>query len=207
MKLLHIAAAILLLGGCTTQPPSDESVAGGEPADVSLTAADSAAAVERGAAVATAVAQGLAQRLQAQLKQAGAAGAVDFCSTAALALTDSLAADEQERVTVKRTSTRIRNPRNEPDSLERRALAWFDSVHAATGEIPQSFVQAAATEVRFYRPLVIAPFCVQCHGPREQLDAQVTRILDERYPADRATGYQAGDLRGVIRVSLERSSD
>lgn len=173
--------------------------------ELGLAAEDSARAVDEGGAIAGAVAAGLVQRLQAELATAGAAGAVDFCARTALALTDSLVAEQPAGTAVRRTSTRIRNPANAPDGLESVALAWFDSVRAATGAIPQSLVQyAGPDEVRFYRPLVVQPFCTQCHGPADELAPGVQAILDERYPDDRATGYHEGDLRGVIRVSLPR---
>ncbi|HSJ07397.1 MAG TPA: DUF3365 domain-containing protein [Longimicrobiales bacterium] len=170
-----------------------------------LAAEDSAYAVEQGGAIAGAIATGLVQRLQAELATGGAAGAVDFCARTALTLTDSLVADQPAGTAVRRTSTRIRNPSNAPDDLESVALAWFDSVHAATGAIPQSLVQdAGPEEVRFYRPLVVQPFCTQCHGPVDELAPGVQAILEQRYPDDHATGYRDGDLRGVIRVSLPR---
>lgn len=205
-----LTLAVALLAACAEQPQpqsQEEARAPAEPGPAALTSADSAAALERGGAVATAVAQGLAQRLQARLKEAGAVGAVDFCSRTALALTDSLLADQPAGVAVRRTSSRIRNPRNTPDALEQAALAWFDSVRTATGTLPPAYVQAAsADEVRFYRPLMIAAFCTECHGNAEQIDPGVRQILAERYPADAATGYQTGDMRGVIRVSLPRAS-
>jgi hypothetical protein len=34
------------------------------------------------------------------------------------------------------------------------------------------------------------------------MDPGVRRVLSERYPEDLATGYEAGDFRGVVRVSI-----
>jgi hypothetical protein len=202
MRVRSAFLALLLLGACGRQPDADGSASAPPPP---LGPEESARAAAEGGAIAGAIAQGLAQRLQAELERAGAAGAVDFCAREALALTDSLVGTT-EATAVRRTSTRIRNPRNAPDALERVALAWFDSVHAATGELPPSYVQAAGEdEVRFYRPLTIAPFCTSCHGTPDAIQPEVRRMLDERYPGDRATDYEAGDLRGVIRVSLPRA--
>ena len=202
----HVLIALLLLGGCA-EPARDAPAAergGLEPAVP--TAADSARAIEEGGAVATAVAQGLAQRLQARLRADGAAGAVDFCARTALALTDSLLAAHPQASAVRRTASRIRNPQNAPDEHERAALAWFDSVRAATGALPAAHVQAVgADEIRFYRPLVIAAFCTECHGAPGLMDPEVVRIIAARYPVDQATGYREGDMRGVIRVSLPRT--
>jgi hypothetical protein len=170
-----------------------------------LTAADSALASEQGGAIATTVAQGLAQQLQARIAEDGAPGAVDFCARTALALTDSLTA-AFPGVTVKRTTMRLRNPHNVPDDLEMSALLWFDSIQDAGQELPPALVQVVGPrEVRFYRPLVIAPFCTECHGSRAAMDPEVRRLISERYPDDQAFDYQPGDLRGVIRVSLPRA--
>lgn len=206
MKATPAIVLVVLAAACGEAPKSsDEAPAPSVVAAPILTAADSAAAVQQGSAIAGSVAQGLAQRLQAELKEKGAYGAVDFCSKTALVLTDSLVATQPAGVSIKRTSNRIRNPLNRPDTLEAEALAWFDSVHAATGKIPQAYVQAVSTdEVRFYKPLVIAPFCTQCHGGAGQIEPRVQKILNERYPEDRAVGYKPGDLRGVIRVSMPR---
>lgn len=204
MKVLAIAA-LLTLAACRAQPP--ESDASKKTEVTPLSAADSAAAMRQGGDIATAVAQGLVQRLQAELKQEGAADAVDFCSKTALALTDSLLLDQPAGVKVKRTSARVRNPRNRADSAELAALAWFDSMRVANGQLPPAHLQVvSAEEVRFYRPLMVAPFCTQCHGTRDSLAPDVQRILQQRYPDDQATGYQAGDFRGVIRVSLPRTN-
>jgi hypothetical protein len=204
MRAWYALAGLLLASGCSEQSEPRAAAAARDVAE--LTAADSARVLAEGGAIATTVAQGLAQRLQAELATAGAAGAVDFCARTALALTDSLVAATAAHE-VKRTSSRIRNPRNTPDDYERMALAWFDSVRTTTGVLPAAHVQLAGEdELRFYRPLLIAPFCTQCHGAPEQLDPEVRRILAERYPADQATGYVEGDMRGVIRVSLPQAS-
>jgi hypothetical protein len=200
MKRAGIVLALAIVAGCARTAPEIE-----ETTPMVLSAADTAAALEQGGRLATAVAQGLVQRLQAELASGGAAGAVDFCSRTALALTDSLVAAEPAGTVVRRTTTRVRNPKNAPDTLEAAALAWFDSVRTTTGVLPPSFVQAAGSnEIRFYRPLVVQQFCTGCHGAPEQIDPAVLQLLAERYPADRATGYAEGDLRGVIRVSLPR---
>lgn len=205
MRVIPAVLTLCLLAACADEqnPPAQRTA---EAPVLVLSAADSARVLSEGGAVASAIAQGLAQRLQAELAAEGAAGAVDFCSRTALTLTDSLLATTKATA-VKRTSTRIRNPENLPDEHERVALAWFDSVQAAGGERPASYLQAVGDdELRFYRPLMIAPFCTQCHGTPEQIDPEVQRILAERYPSDQATGYSQGDMRGLIRVSLPRTA-
>lgn len=149
----------------------------------------------------------LGARLGEHMAQGGPAGAIAFCSAEAQTLTDSVSAALGEGWAVKRTTTKTRNPRNAPDSLEAEALRHFHDETAGGAEPPEHFVQATPDgDYRYYRPLRIAGLCLQCHGPRETLDPGVRQVLDTRYPADQATGYSEGDLRGLVRVTVPREA-
>lgn len=152
--------------------------------------------------------QGLLGELSAALAEGGPPRAVEVCSERAPVIA---AAHSDESVVVGRTSERLRNPANAPDDFEASWLARLQELHRA-GELPQEVARVVRTEegpaLRYLKPIVIqADLCLQCHGDREALSPEVRRILDERYPADRAVGYQKGDLRGVVtvRVPLEPS--
>jgi len=189
-----LALCGLLLGGC------DRSAA----VDAPLTEADVA---EVGAAAAQQLRQTLVQRLTAAIDSGGAASAIGVCVTDAGALTDSIARELGTGVEVKRTSARVRNARNAPDSLELVALAHFTSVADTTGELPDRYVQPAGNGVyRYYEPLRVMPMCVQCHGPADSIAPDVRAVIAERYPEDRAMDYMPGDFRGLIRVSLPASA-
>ena len=56
--------------------------------------------------------------------------------------------------------------------------------------------------LRYFRPLIVAPLCITCHGPKENIPQEVGTILAERYPEDRATGFLVGDVRGAITVKI-----
>ena len=164
--------------------------------------ADTAAIVAIGDSAAVALAGALMARVQQALREGGPAHAIDFCSGRALPITAAVQDSLPGGLTLKRTSTRIRNPLNSPDSLERAALAYFESELAAGRRLPPYHVQRADGEWRYYKPIVVAEFCTQCHGPRDRLDPAVRKVLAERYPNDQATGYSPGDFRGLIRVSV-----
>lgn len=160
-----------------------------------------AAVFELGSSVSQALMGTLVTQLTGAMQEGGAAYAVDFCSTSALQLTAGVA--QEQGLDVKRTSMKYRNPANAPDEDETEALRHFESAVADSGELPDSWVQKASREeYRFYRPLVVAPPCLGCHGSAGEIDPAVQAILDERYPDDLATGYSVGDFRGVIRVSV-----
>jgi len=55
---------------------------------------------------------------------------------------------------------------------------------------------------RYYKPLIVQPLCLTCHGDKLTMDKSVREEIKKIYPNDMATGYKAGDFRGVIRVSI-----
>lgn len=148
----------------------------------------------------------LAPRLQAHVAEEGPAGAMAYCAAEAQNLTRQARDQLGPGIGIKRTSFRYRNPANAPDSLEAAALERFRAAVERGDSLPDHLVQPAGEDAyRYYRPLVVGPLCVQCHGPRESLDPEVRALLRERYPDDRATGYRVGDFRGVIRVTIPAS--
>lgn len=160
--------------------------------------------------IGTAASDHLMATLLAHLTEAmsttGPVGAIEVCSTRALDLTAGVAAEMGPGFEIKRTSFRARNPENAPDEDEVAALSYFEMALAERGELPESYVQRVdSAEIRYYRPLTVAPPCLGCHGPQESLAPGVAEVLGRRYPEDRATGYGAGDFRGVIRVSIPSS--
>lgn len=196
---LAVLSALLAAGACADAPAPTPTP------DHWPTEAHEAMAMEKGAAAADALTGTLIGHLTAALDEGGAEGAIEFCATEAPALTaDAVAL--MEGVEIKRTSTRVRNPANTPDSLEAVALAYFEEQLAATGALPTAWLQPEGdAALRYYRPLVVNQLCVQCHGPMGALSPAVLAALGDRYPEDQATGYLAGDFRGLIRVRVARA--
>jgi mono/diheme cytochrome c family protein len=155
-----------------------------------------------GDTAAAALRAGLIQRLSAALQEGGPVAGIEVCADEALVLTARIAADLGDGVDLKRTSLKVRNPRNAPDALEQEALAWFDA-EELQGRRPERLVQLdTAGGFRYYAPLRTAALCLNCHGPAASLEPEVAAALQRRYPDDRATGYAEGDLRGLIRVRV-----
>jgi hypothetical protein len=163
--------------------------------------------VAAGDTAAMALVRTLGGRLNAHLASGGPAEAVTFCSTEAQRLTDSVSTALGDGWSVKRTTMQTRNPRNAPDTLEAKALTYFQTALHDTGELPPHTVQTTAEgDYRYYMPLQLGRMCLQCHGPRDRIDPAVRQALDDRYPADQATGYGQGDFRGVVRVTVPREA-
>jgi hypothetical protein len=197
--MLVAAAAAAACGGEEQRPAGE---VGGEPAARAPAAVSDAEAVTIGDSAAVALSRSLMSRVQMALQEGGPAYAIEFCSERALPITAAVQDSLAGGLELKRTSTRIRNPANAPDSLERAALAYFHSELEAGRPLPPYHLQQTEGGWRYYKPVVVADFCIACHGPRESLDPAVRQVLAERYPNDQATGYSPGDFRGVIRVSV-----
>jgi hypothetical protein len=147
----------------------------------------------------------LRQRLVKAIQQ-GPDRALAVCSHEAQGLTRDVQQKLRQGLRLKRTSQRIRNPRNAPDPDERRALAWFAVQLRETGRMPTHHIQVTKTRrgtvYRYYQPLQVRRLCLTCHGPRDELSAPVRRALGKRYPRDAAVGYKPGELRGLISVTI-----
>ncbi len=172
---------------------------------------------EDSAAVAplTAQADVIAQEFSAALKQAllgamaqgGAVRAVSVCAQVAPALAQ--ATGEKWGWQIRRVSTKARNISSAiPDTWEAQVLAQFEQ-RLVAGEAPGSLshAQTIAGEFRYMKaqiaePLCL-PWCLQCHG--SAIDPAVAQLLQTLYPADRAQGYAAGQLRGAL--SLRYAAD
>lgn len=186
-------AAVLValpLGVAVAQAPA------GDPA--------AAAALERARAAADAVVSRVRGLLEAELARGGPAGAVDACAETAQVATQ----EESERlgVRVRRVSLRFRNPADAPDDYERAALLRLEET-VRGGELPSEVsefvpVTGGGQELRYLRPVVVAPHCLGCHGRPEELKPGVAEALARRFPDDPATGYSVGDLRGAVSVTV-----
>ena len=150
-----------------------------------------------------------ALRLSMELKGAlarhmaagGPSAAVTVCADSAQILTAAVCS--ATGLTVQRVSTRARNPKNAPDSTDLRALAEFERLKTS-GVLADSTTLSMGDPGgarRLYVPILTDPFCLTCHGKQESFTPELRRILKQRYPDDRASGYAPGDLRGAIRVA------
>ena len=136
------------------------------------------------------------------LQSEGPAATVRVCSDIAQERTAAFATDG---VYVRRVSERLRNPRNAPDAAEAIELQRLQ-VLTAEGRLPPEVVRIVRTgeerSLHLLRPIRIQPPCLTCHGQEESIPPDVRQILAERYPDDRAVGYETGDLRGAISVRV-----
>lgn len=194
MSRVLVAAGLVglaaLSGGCRARPP-----------EATVVAPDSTTLAEmRGAA--GGLAGGLVGALTAALARGGPDSAIAFCADSAQVLT---ARAQREGVTVRRIGTRVRNPANQPDSVERRLLEHLAAERSAGRPLPADTVivvaGAGGSELRLVRPILIAEGCLACHGDPATMSPGVRQTLAARYPGDQAFGYRLGELRGAVVVA------
>lgn len=141
-------------------------------------------------------------KLKTTIEKEGAPAAISECKTASPEMEKQMSS---QGWTVRRVSDRPRNPDHAPDAFESRVLAqWVSEMQA--GKQPEPVAQVDAGDFRVMRPIVIqADLCMRCHGMPEALDRAAAREIAKQYPADLATGYKMGDLRGAF--SARRKAD
>lgn len=145
--------------------------------------------VGRGAALVAALKSELVQELMAGMEQ-GPVNAISVCKEQAPAVAEALSKDG---VLIGRTSHRLRNPANTaPDWVAPVLKSYLDD---DTNRAP-TFVELPDDREGYVEVLVTQPLCLACHG--ESLDPDVAEQIQASYPEDEATGFEVGELRGVV---------
>lgn len=152
------------------------------------------AALAEANAAADDLAHTLRARLLAAMSEGGPARAAEVCSTEATALTAEVGA--RHGATVGRGSLRMRGGTLPPEWVQR----WLEAQGERSVEGVVGLARLEDGRARVLRPIAIEGPCLTCHGSTSL--PEVAALLAERYPADRATGYALGDLRGALYAEV-----
>jgi hypothetical protein len=148
----------------------------------------------------------LAGTLQSELKSAmqtgGPTAAIEVCKTRALELTQQVG--HEKHVQLARVSLKNRNPANSPNHWQAEVLQDFER-QLAQGHDINTLTWSETTDVdgsreyRFMKAIPTAGVCLACHGTA--LSPEISQVLNELYPEDKATGFSEGDIRGAFVVT------
>ncbi|HEB92793.1 MAG TPA: DUF3365 domain-containing protein [Gammaproteobacteria bacterium] len=147
-------------------------------------------------------ARALKGNLQSVLQKKGPAEAVEACSSIAplIAMTKSKSYSWK----ISRTSLKLRDPDNAPDTWERAVMEQFEA-RKTKGEDVSKLEYYEVVEMdgnRMFRYMKAIPTlekpCLTCHG--SNLRPDVAAALDKHFPNDKARGYKAGDIRGAFTI-------
>lgn len=174
---------LLLLYGCDQAP-------GDPPQTDARLAASQTAATKLGSV--------LKKRLTETIADQGPVAAVAVCAQEAPAIAQRLS--EESGATVGRTALKFRNPDNAPTPWQTAVMEAFVA-GIDSGADPATLEYTAATAdggYRYMKAIGTAPVCLTCHG--EIQPGPLADAIAAQYPADRATGFSAGQLRGAFFV-------
>tara|TARA_R110002072_G_scaffold136124_2_gene278271 strand:- start:261365 stop:262018 length:654 start_codon:yes stop_codon:yes gene_type:complete len=186
-RALLLVTGMFAMAGC--QPETDATVAVSEPPAEMVTQAQALSGQFVGTLLPT---------LQAAMQQGGPVQGIEVCSVAAPQIAADLS--EESGWGVRRVSLKARNQEMAiPDAWESAILSEFDQRQLA-GEAAAQINAAAVVdgEFRYMQAQPAGPLCLTCHGT--EISADVSAALSQHYPADTATGYTAGQIRGAISL-------
>ncbi len=158
---------------------------------------DTASIMLRGDSIASGVQKILLANVMQAMKTGGPVYAVTFCNEKAMPLTDSLS--KKYNCEIKRVSDKFRNPANkltETDSVIWRKMSLSETM--------SPFISSENAQFVYYKSINIAmPACLKCHGSADkEIDAKTLEAIRQKYPDDKATGYNEGDLRGMWKITF-----
>jgi hypothetical protein len=180
-----VCAGVLALGGVAGAAPADEE------------------ALSKGRRAANMLVDTILEQQVVNVREKGAADALPQCYYQALTVGKEI--EVKTGVRIRRTSSRLRNPRNGPDAYEKEALARFER-YAKEGSMPSEEIRQDKVDgkpvYRYVRPIVMDASCLACHGEAKALSPEVVRTLEEKYPDDKAVGYKTGEFRGLVSAVI-----
>jgi hypothetical protein len=181
--LIALTLAAGLLAGCQQSAPT-------------LTAEEEAAFLRKGKDITTEVSTIMVSALTNSMATGGVGGAATYCSYIAIPMVDTLAS--RHGISIKRTSSKLRNLKDAPTEREKVILARYEGEKAQGMELQPLVESIDAHTVAYYHPIIMQPMCLSCHGKLgETLSEEDYSIIQYLFPKDEAIGYENGDFRGM----------
>lgn len=138
--------------------------------------------------------------LQKAMKEGGPVHAISVCGSISSALAESSSTAGMQ---LRRVTDRPRNIGNRADSYEMTVIAeWKKMIDA--GQKPGLHMGEEEGQLRIMKPIRIQGQCLACHGPVASLGKELKAALAEKYPEDKATGYEPDELRGAFSATFKQ---
>ena len=179
-----------------------------EPPALAADAASMPNALERAQTAAQAFSSQLRGKLQAAMRDGGPEVAIEVCGTEAPAIAGQVMREHGVRLGRVALPGRNRNPDQVAQGWKLDALQAFQqAVENGAPAAQQVRVHQdglpEGVALRMIRGIAIEPGCTVCHGTN--IAPGVWEAIARRYPADAATGFEPGDLRGALWVEVPAS--
>lgn len=138
-----------------------------------------------------------------EMQTNGIVAAVSVCSDTAQLLTNNYGI--KKGIYIKRVSFKNRNENDAPNKIETGALKMFEELKQKgelkeTTEYFKTTEENGVTSIIYLKPILVQAPCLSCHGSLDQIEPDVKQILQNKYPKDKAIGYQLDDFRGAVSI-------
>jgi len=160
--------------------------------------------LKKGSEIAGKAQQVLLSNVSEAIKREGVPRAVAFCNLNAAQLTDSMGKN-LDISSITRLSDKNRNQKNAlHKDLDQKAWEIIQTKMQDANTKEKNTILQDKNQVYYYQAIAIGmPTCLSCHGSKEsEITIETQKILNEKYPQDKAFGYKMGDLRGMWKINL-----
>jgi len=114
-------------------------------------------------------------------------------------VSDEFKQKSKDGITIRNVSDRPRNVDNKADEIEKKAIDYFNANPKA--EEKMELIQNKNEPFYFFSsPLRIEPFCLQCHGKKEEVIPYIAKRYSEAYD------YKLGETRGIVSIKIPQKS-
>jgi hypothetical protein len=160
-----------------------------------------------GDSISTEAQRQLMSNLQNAVTEKGVEGAVEFCNVHALPILQDVA--EKYGVSIRRVSSRFRNPNDKPNSDELPLLEAYEyNVENGIANDP-NLQKIENGNAYLYTKAITIPnaFCLNCHGnPASDINPKTLEKINSLYSNDLAQGHKVGDLRGMWALRIPKKA-
>lgn len=144
----------------------------------------------------------LSHALIQAMAASGPEGAIGLCNEKAIEITGIYGTADFK---INRTALRVRNTANKPTADELEILQAYQHQMEKGDSLKPLLVKAENGEHHYYKPILLKPMCLSCHGlPDKEIAANTLNAISAKYPLDMATGFTAGSLRGMWHVQFSK---
>jgi hypothetical protein len=116
--------------------------------------------------------------------------AVEVCHTKAPSIPKNLS---NKKIEIGRVSLKNRNPDNYPQDW---MLTTINEFHQNKIQNKYKIVSLDDGYKGLLMPIRTIPLCLKCHGTH--ISPKVKKVINSKYPKDKAYGYKVGDIRGFF---------
>jgi hypothetical protein len=161
------------------------------------------AAEVKGIKIALYCQKAISVKLEGAVEREGMQKAMQYCVLRNYSFPDSL--EKAEHVQIRRTSDKLRNPLNKPDSIETQLFQAYQynfKNGISTNSHPPVMEK---TYLLFTAPIVIEGTCLACHGTLgKDISEENYKIIKAAYPKDQAINYKTEELRGMWSIKIDK---